>query len=81
MTQNKHKMNRSFGILEVLVNLIVFGVGGWIAVLLTNDLVTTYPDLNNVLKVFWVIGIITLWMNTLRINWIGWLFKNEDKHK
>ena len=63
----------------MIVNLIVFGTSGWIAVIMSNVLISTYPDLNNIYRVLWMIGICVLWINTSRIDWISWIFKTKDE--
>lgn len=59
----------------VFINLLVFAVAGSITVLLTKLMVSTYPDVKTIYLFLWVTGIIVMWVNTLRINWVSWLFE------
>ncbi len=55
----------------VFINLLVFAVAGSITVLLTKLMVSTYPDVKTIYLFLWVTGIIVMWVNTLRINWVS----------
>lgn len=61
---------------KVLINLSVFATVGYAAILLTNLLMAQYPDLNIWFRLGWFIGIVLLWINTLRVDWVSWIFKD-----
>ncbi len=67
--------------ISVLVNIIVFGVTGWILVLITEGLMVMYPNLNPFFKICWIIGIGLIWTNSWRVNWVAMWKPSEKKGK
>lgn len=78
-------MNKILIILKELfsyiLNVIVFLVIGFGLIILTEGLVLRYGEINLFLSICWIVGCLLILTNTLRINWVSWIFSNFLVHE